>query len=168
MGEDPIREGLVASLSRPGDNITGFSDFRNQLAAKRLQLLHETIPKANVIGLLINPTNPNATPDSKDMEEAVAAIGQKLRVFNAKTDQELEPAFAEIARSRIEALVVNVDILFRGRTREIAALAARYAIPAIYEWREFAIAGGLMSYGTGDGEGARLMAGYIADASSCR
>lgn len=161
MGEDPVREGIIASLNRPGGNATGFSDFRNQLAGKRLQLLRQAIPKAAQIGMLVNPVNPNAQPDANDTKEAAAVLGQESHVFNASTDDELERAFAAMAQKRIDAVVVNVDLLFRGRTKEIASLAARFAIPAIYEWREFAVAGGLMSYGTDDNEGNRLLAGYV-------
>jgi putative ABC transport system substrate-binding protein len=162
MGEDPIKEGVVASLSRPGGNVTGFSDFRNQLIAKRVQLLRETIPKATVVGLLVNPTNPNVGPDTKDTQDAAVAIGRELRIFNASNEAELETAFQAMAQSQIKSLVVGVDIFFRDYPQKLAALAARYEIPAIFEWRQFAVAGGLMSYGTDENEGPRLVADYTA------
>jgi putative ABC transport system substrate-binding protein len=162
MGEDPIKEGVVASLSRPGGNATGFSDFRNLLIGKRVHLLRETMPKATVIGLLVNPTNPNAGPDTKDTQDAVSAVGRELRVFNASNDRELETAFETIAQSQINALVVNVDIYFRNRPGAVAALAARHGIPTMYEWREFTAAGGLMSYGTDENEVLRGVADYTA------
>jgi putative ABC transport system substrate-binding protein len=147
MGEDPIREGLVASLNRPGGNVTGFSYFANQLFGKRLGLLRDVAPKATALAILVNPANPNADPDAKDAQAAASALGRELRVMRARTESDIEIAFAAIAQQRIGALVVGVDAFFREQREQLAALAARHAIPAIYEQRLYPAAGGLMSYG---------------------
>jgi len=158
MGEDPVKEGVVASLNRPGGNVTGFSDFGNQLAGKRLGLLHDTLPKAETFAFLVNPSNPNAEPDTKVMQAAASARGLHLEVLAADTERDLETAFARMAQLRVGAVLVNVDIFFVGRREQIAALAARHALPAIYERREFPAAGGLMSYGP-DRAGSSRQAG---------
>ena len=161
IGEDPVNEGLVPSFNRPGGNVTGFSNFGNQLFAKKLGLLHDTVTKAAVFGLLVNPTNPNAEPDTHDAQAAAGALGLELRVFTASTEGELEPAFAAMARLRVGGLLVNVDGLFISRRGRIAALAANYAVPAIYERRQFPAAGGLMSYGASEAEGYRQCGVYV-------
>jgi putative tryptophan/tyrosine transport system substrate-binding protein len=161
IGEDPVKEGLVPSFNRPGGNVTGFSNFGNQLFAKKLGLLHDTVTKAAVFGLLVNPTNPNAEPDTHDAQAAAGALGLELRVFTASTEGELEPAFAAMAQLRVGGLLVNVDGLFISRRGRIAALAAKYAIPAIYERRQFPVAGGFMSYGASEAEGYRQCGVYV-------
>ena len=149
MGEDPVTEGLVASLNRPGANITGFSHFANQLFGKRLGLMSEVAPTAAAFGFLVNPSNPNADPDQKEGLAAAQALGRRFEVFTATTERDLETAFAAMVQKQIGALIVGVDgALFLGQREKIAALAARYAIAAIYEQREFPAAGGLMSYGS--------------------
>jgi putative ABC transport system substrate-binding protein len=161
MGEDPVKEGLVASVNRPGGNVTGFSSFLNRLGAKKLQLLGDAIPKAQVLALLVNPMNPNAEPDAKDVQMAAAALARELRVFGASTENEFEPAFTAMAQSQVGALLVNTDPFFHGRREQIIAEAARYAIPTLYDLREFPVAGGLMSYGASDVEDFRQGGTYI-------
>jgi putative ABC transport system substrate-binding protein len=146
IGEDPIEAGLVASLNRPGGNATGVSDFVNQLVAKRLDLLQQAVLGTALIGLLVNPSNPNAEPDAKAAGAAVKALGQKLLVVKATSDRELAAAFETLAQERADALTVNIDpFLFQARD-QIIWLAARYGLPAIYPVRAFVDAGGLMSY----------------------
>jgi putative ABC transport system substrate-binding protein len=146
VGEDPIKEGLVESLNRPGGNVTGFTNFQNQLFGKQLGLLSEIVPKATVFGLLVNPNNPNAEPDTKDAQVAADTLGRELRVLTARTEGELETAFATMVQQRIGGLLVGVDG-FGVRAEQLVALAARHAVPAIYHRREYPEAGGLMSYG---------------------
>jgi putative ABC transport system substrate-binding protein len=135
IGEDPVAEGLVASLNRPGGNVTGVSDFANLLAGKRLGLLRDSFPKASAFAFLINRANPNAEPDSKDMQIAAAALGSQLHVLTAGTERELETAFAAMVRLRVGALIVNTDPFFVDRREQLVALASRHAIPAIYDQR---------------------------------
>ena len=162
MGEDPVKEGLVASLNRPGGNITGYSNFNNQLVSKRLELLRAIAPKAEVLGLLVNPTNPNADPDTKDVQAAADALGLRLQVLKASTERELETAFASIVQQPLGGLLVGVDPWFRQRPERITVPAARYSVPAIYERRSFPAAGGLMSYSSSVSEGARQAGIFIA------
>jgi putative ABC transport system substrate-binding protein len=162
MGEDPVKEGIVASLNRPGGNVTGFSNFSNQLVPKRLELLREMLPKATVLGLLVNPTNPNADPDTNDVQSAASALGLRLQVLTASTERGLETAFAAIVQQHVDALLVGVDVWFRDRREQIVGLAARYRVPAIFEQRDFASAGGLMSYGTSGTDGPYQMGIYVA------
>jgi putative tryptophan/tyrosine transport system substrate-binding protein len=161
MGEDPVKEAVVASLNRPGGNVTGFTDFGNQLAGKRLELLREIVPKTAVFALLVNPTNPNAEPDSKDAQAAADTLGLELRVLPAVTERDIETAFDAMVQLRVGALFVNVDPFFSDRRAQIVALAARHAIPAIFERRNFPAAGGLMSYGTDSLEGNRQAGIYV-------
>jgi putative tryptophan/tyrosine transport system substrate-binding protein len=161
MGEDPVNEGIVANLNRPGGNVTGFSDFANLLAGNRLGLLHDAVPKAAVLGLLVNPTNPNAGPDSKDAQAVADALGHELRVLAAGTEHDLEAAFAAMVQQRVGALMVGIDPFFRSRPGQLAALAAHYMVPAIYDRRDFATAGGLMSYGADNVETARQTGIYV-------
>jgi putative tryptophan/tyrosine transport system substrate-binding protein len=161
MGEDPVKEGIVASFNRPGGNVTGVSNFANQLAAKRVGLLHDTMPKGAVFGLLVNPTNPNAEPDTKDAQAAADALGRELRVLTSSTERDLETAFAAMVQQQIGALLVGIDPFFRNRPEQLVALAAHHAIPAIYERGDFATAGGLMSYGTDPSEADRQTGIYV-------
>src|SRR5262249_403982 len=137
MGEDPVKEGLVASLNRPGGNVTGVCDFGNQLAGKRLRLLRDTIPKTGGFGLLVRPSHPNVESDRKDREAAASALGVELRVLTADSERDFEPAFAAMVQFRVGALCVNLDPFFEERRERVIALAARHAIPAIYARREF-------------------------------
>jgi putative tryptophan/tyrosine transport system substrate-binding protein len=163
MGEDPVKEGVVTSLNRPGGNVTGIVNFGNQLVAKRVQLLRELVPSASDFGFLVNPDNPNAEPDANDALAAAASLNITLRLFKASNDAELANTFEAAAAQRLGALLVGVDnILFRPRRQLIVAVASRYAVPTIYEERDFVEAGGLMSYGSDFADTARQAAAYIA------
>ena len=144
---DPIKAGLVASINRPGGNATGIIQFAALLEAKRLQLLHELVPNAAAIGVLLNPTNPSAETQTTDVQTAARSIGRQVHVVTVSSEGEFDAAFASLARQRAGGLLVGADPFFNSRREQLVALAARYALPAIYEWREFAAAGGLMSYG---------------------
>jgi putative ABC transport system substrate-binding protein len=148
IGSDAVEMGIVASLNRPGGNITGATLMAGAVGAKRLELLRELVPDAAVIGLLINPDHPRAASDAAEVEDAGRALAQKVRLATARSDAELEPAFAGLREAQAGALIVNRDGFFNSRREQITALAARHAMPAIYESREHVAAGGLMSYGT--------------------
>jgi putative ABC transport system substrate-binding protein len=161
MGEDPVKEGLVASFNRPGENITGLSSFQNLLFPKRLQLLHEIVPRPAALAFLANPNNPNAEPDLQDTRTAAAMFGRELLSLTASSADGLEDVFAAMVQRRVGGLIVGVDGLFFDRRDQIFALAARHTIPAIYESREYPVAGGLMSYGTNDRENFRQCGIYV-------
>ncbi len=144
---DPVGEGLVASLARPGGNLTGVSILTVELMAKRLELLSELVPRVGVIALLANPSNPNTEPMMRDVQEAARAKRIQLPVLKAGSESEIDAAFASLVQLQAGGLVVGTDPFFNSRREQLVALAARYAVPAIYEWREFAAAGGLISYG---------------------
>ena len=146
-GSDPVKVGLVASLNRPGGNITGVHMLILGLGAKQLGLLHELMPAANPVGILVNPNFADAQTQLRDVEEAAQSLGLKLVVQKAGTEFEFETAFADLARQKAGAILVIADPFFTSQRVEIAALAARYAMPAVFELREYAAAGGLMSYG---------------------
>jgi putative tryptophan/tyrosine transport system substrate-binding protein len=145
---DPVVIGLVASLSRPGGNLTGFSIITVELHPKLLELITELVPRAGVIALLMNPNNPNAERVMRDVQEAARAKGVQLTIVKAGTESEIEAAFASLVQQQAGALVVGADAFFNSWREQLVALASRRAIPAIYEWREFPVAGGLISYGT--------------------
>jgi putative ABC transport system substrate-binding protein len=161
-GADPVQRGFVASLNRPGGNLTGVSSLNAELGPKRLELLHGLVPKASTIGLLVNPTNPNAEAPSrsKDMNAAAHPLGLQLHVLHASTERDFESAFESMARLRIGGLVISSDAFFTSRKEQLAALAVRHGIPTIYQNREFATAGGLVSYGGSDADAYRLMGVY--------
>src|ERR1700686_3755923 len=147
-GSDPVQTGLVASLARPGGNVTGFSMIATELMAKRFQLLSELVPQIRTVALLINPKYHSATEGTIPLvQQAASAKGVRLHILNAADDDEFEPAFASLARLKADALIVGTDPFFTSRRERIVALASRYSVPAIYEWQEFAAAGGLFSYG---------------------
>jgi putative tryptophan/tyrosine transport system substrate-binding protein len=148
LGSDPVKLGLVASLNRPGGNITGINFFSNTLEPKRLGLLHELVPGAALIGVMFNPTRSDAETQSKDIEAAARAIGTRILVLNAGSERDFDMVSATLGEQRVGALLVSADPFFTARRQQIVALAAHHGIPALYELREFAIAGGLMSYGT--------------------
>jgi ABC-type uncharacterized transport system substrate-binding protein len=154
-GSDPVKTGLVASLNRPGGNVTGVNLFIAQMEGKRLGLLRELVPTAALIGILLNPTNPNTERQLNDVQEAARAIGQQIHIVHASSEREFAPAFATLAQLRAEALLIGADPFFNSRRDDIVGLAARHAIPAIYEQREHVEAGGLMSYGTSLSDGYR-------------
>jgi putative ABC transport system substrate-binding protein len=159
-GADPIKLGLVASLNRPGSNITGVSFLVNTLVAKQFEVLHEAVPKTALIGYLVNPTYVNAEADTRNVLAAAEVVGQKLLVVQAHTDSELEAAFVTLIHQRAGALVVGADPFFFDRRAKLVELAARQKVPAIYFLREFASAGGLMSYGTSITEAYRIVGLY--------
>jgi ABC-type uncharacterized transport system substrate-binding protein len=148
VGADPVKTGLVPSFNRPGGNVTGVSFFSNELAAKRLGLLHELLPQATAIAVLINSNFPDAADQSRNVQEAARTLGLQIRVLNASTDTDIDSGFATFAQQRADALVVAADPFFTARRNRIISLAARHAIPAIYDLREWAATGGLISYGT--------------------
>jgi putative ABC transport system substrate-binding protein len=160
IGGDPIKLGLVASLNRPGSNITGVSFLTNTLVAKQFEVLHERVPKTALIGFLVNPTNQNAEPDTKIVLAAAELVGQKMAIVEAHTDSELEAAFATLVQQRTGALVVEADPFFVNRSNKLVELTARQKVPAIYFLREFVVAGGLMSYGTSITEAFHLAGLY--------
>jgi putative tryptophan/tyrosine transport system substrate-binding protein len=145
---DPVGAGLVTSLARPGGNLTGFSLLNVELTPKRLELLSELVPQARVIALLVNPNNPQAEGVMRDVQEAARAKGVQLDILKVGTESEIDAAFATLAQRHAGALVVQADPFFGSRREQLVALAARYAVPAIYEFREFVATGGLISYGT--------------------
>ena len=146
--DDPVGLGLVASLSRPGGNVTGMSLFNSDLGAKRLALLHELVPSAGVVAYLTNPANPSAKLEVKAVQEAAKTFGVDLLVVDASTDQEIEAAFARLTERHIGAVIVAGEPFFDSRRAAIVELAAKNAIPASYSWRENVALGGLLSYGT--------------------
>jgi ABC-type uncharacterized transport system substrate-binding protein len=146
-GRDPVKAELVASLSRPGGNATGVINISTELTAKRLELLRELVPKATVIAVLFNPASPDADGQVKEIEQAARVNGQQFLVLNAKSESEFDAVFAAIAEQRAGALFVSGDPLFTSRRARLVALAAQHAIPASYSFRDFPLAGGLMSYG---------------------
>jgi putative tryptophan/tyrosine transport system substrate-binding protein len=143
---DPVHLGLVASLSRPSGNVTGVTQLNVEVAPKRVELLHELVPAATVIALLVNPTNPNAGTVASDLQAAARARGLRSDVLHASTEREIESAFATLSRLHADGLVIGPDVFFNTRTEQLAALAVRHAVPAIYHNREFVASGGLMSY----------------------
>jgi putative tryptophan/tyrosine transport system substrate-binding protein len=147
-GSDPVKLGLVASLSRPGGNVTGVSFFANDLEAKRLGLLHELVPRATVIAVLANPNFPDTADQLRELQDAAGTLGKQLQVLNANTGSEIDAALAALAQRRPDALIVMANTFMTARRYQIVALAARYAVPAIYPAREHVVAGGLMSYST--------------------
>ena len=148
VGEDPIKLGLVASFNRPGGNITGVNTQSLALEPKRLGLLRELVPQAAIIAVLLNPTNPDADLQRRDVQAAATAIGQQLRIVNASSEGDFETAFASLVQQRADALLVGNDAFFNSRREQIVALATRHAVPTIYSFRSFAESGGLMSYST--------------------
>jgi putative tryptophan/tyrosine transport system substrate-binding protein len=149
VGDDPVRLGLVASLARPGGNATGFNSFGTEVVAKRLGLLHDLVPKAVRIAVLVNPANaPVAEATLRDIPEAARALGLQIRVLNASTSREIEAAFDALGRDPADALLVAGDNFFISRRVQFVVLAVRHAIPAMYATREYPEVGGLMSYGT--------------------
>ena len=148
IGGDPVHSGLVTSLNRPGGNVTGVSFFTSALEPKRLELLREVNPNAGLIAMLVNPKSPDSETQVKDVQAAAHAIRQQIVVLNASSERDIETAFAALVQNRAAALLVGSDPFLTDRRDQLVALAARHAIPAIYQWREFAAAGGLMSYGT--------------------
>lgn len=147
VGGDPIALGLVASLNKPGGNLTGVSLLNFELAAKRLELLHELVPAATTVALLVNPNAPSAVTLSRDVQAAAGKLGLQLHVLHASAEGDFDVVFERLLKLRAGALVIGTDPFFNGRSEQIAALAIRHGVPTIYQYRAFAAAGGLMSYG---------------------
>jgi putative ABC transport system substrate-binding protein len=160
---DPVAEGLVASLSRPGGNVTGVTNLGAELMQKEMEKLHELVPKASVVAALVNPTNRALTePATKDAQAAARALGLQIHIVQASTEREIEEAFASFARLGVGALALSPEAFFFSRRVQIAALATRYAMPTIYYNRDFVTAGGLMSYGPSVTDGYRQVGVYAA------
>jgi len=162
MGGDPVALGYVASLSQPGGNLTGVSTLNVELGPKRLELMHELVPTTTVLGLLINPTNfVQSETLSRDVQAAARSVGLEIHVLRASTERDIDAVFASLSQLRVGALVIGADPFFNGRSEQLAALALRYAVPAIYQYRLFAAAGGLMSYGGNIAESYRQVGVYV-------
>jgi putative ABC transport system substrate-binding protein len=159
-GDDPVKLGIVASFNRPGGNATGIYVFLQAMEAKRLGLLHELVPTAVTVAALLNPNNAGFQLQMKDIEDAARALGLQAHILNATNEQDIHAAFTALGKLRPGALLVGADPFFNVRREQLTTLAAHYAIPAIYEAREYAVAGGLMSYGTSLIEGYRQVGIY--------
>ncbi len=160
VGGDPVELGLVASLNRPGGNLTGVTTLTLEVTAKRLELLHELVPAATPIALLSNPARNSADAQVEEAQRAATVLGRRLQILNASSQSEIEAAFEALVQHRANALLVSPDPLFTDRREQIIAMAARSAIPAMYAWREYAAAGGLISYGTSRLDAYRLVGTY--------
>jgi putative ABC transport system substrate-binding protein len=160
IGADPVETGLVASLSRPGGNLTGVVTLSVELVPKRLQLAHELVPAATRVALLVNPSDA-AQADAKKVQEAARALGLQLDILNASSEPELDVAFATALQLRAGVVVINADAFFNSRSKRLAELALRHAMPAVYQYREFAAAGGLASYGSRLADAYRQVGIYI-------
>src|SRR5262245_61318917 len=158
---DPVRSGLVSSLNRPGGNLTGVNFLLNVIAAKQFEVLQEAVPKPGTVGFLVNPSGPEAESAVSEVRAAAQALSHELLVANASSEREIDAAFAMLAQRRIGALLVGNDVFFYSQREQTVALAARHAIPAIYQVREYTQAGGLMSYGTNVDDAQRLAGVYV-------
>lgn len=159
-GDDPVQGGLVASLSRPGGNLTGISILAVQLVPKRLELLSQLVPQAHTFALLVNPSNGYSDPMIEDVGAAAATKGMQLKIVKASTESEIDSAFARCANMHVDGLVIGDDPFFVSRQKQIVALASQYAIPTAYQFREFAASGGLLSYGPSLTTAARQAGAY--------
>ena len=161
MASDPVQLGLVASLNRPGGNVTGVTNANVGITPKRLQLLHELVPTASVVALLVNPANPAiAETSTNELQAAARTLGLELHVLNASTERDLDEAFAKLIQLRAGGLVIGPDPFFTSRSEQLAALALRHAVPTIYQYRDFAAAGGLLSYAGDLADAYRLTGNY--------
>jgi putative ABC transport system substrate-binding protein len=160
IGGDPVKFGLVASFNLPGANVTGVRDIINDLASKNLELLHKLVPPATVVAMLVNPANQNAEPDTKIAQEAADALGLRLLVLKVTDQNGVDAAFETIAQQRAHALLVSSDSFFLTASDQIVALAARHRVPAMYDRRDFAASGGLMSYGPDVSDSIRRVGVY--------
>jgi putative tryptophan/tyrosine transport system substrate-binding protein len=161
MGEDPVALGLVATFNRPGGNVTGVAFLSSTVVAKRLEQLHELVPRATVIAALVNPKNPNAEISTKDAQGAARRLGLQIHILSASSADELDTAFARLGQLKAGALLIAPDGVFIVNANQIAVLAARYGIPASHEFRTFPEAGGLLSYGASARDGSRLAGVYV-------
>jgi putative ABC transport system substrate-binding protein len=160
-GADPVEAGLVTSLNRPGGNLSGVTTLNLEIGPKRLELLRELVPTATVIALLVNPTNFIAETQSRDLQAAARTLGLQLHVLHASTERDFDTVFATLVQLRASALIIGTDVLFINRSRQLAALTVRHAVPTITQYREFAAAGGLMSYGGSLMDLYRTVGAYI-------
>lgn len=161
LGADPVKLGVVAALGRPGANITGVTFISGQLNAKRIEQLHEVVPHARLIALLVNPDNPNSEPVTSQAQEAARSLGKQTHILRAHSEQEIDAAFAALVQLRAGALFVASDAYFYGRREQFGALIRRYAMPTSFELREYVAAGGLMSYGASLSEVYRQAGVYV-------
>jgi len=160
-GGDPVEIGLVTSLNRPSGNVTGVTDMNVEVGSKRLELLRELVPATTVVALLVNPANPTrAETVSRDLQAATGVVGVKLHVLQASTDGDLEGVFARASQLKAGGIVIGADAFFASRSKQLGALAARYAVPTIFAYREFAAAGGLASYGSNNADLFRVVGSY--------
>jgi putative ABC transport system substrate-binding protein len=157
---DPVKAGLVASLNRPGGNVTGVVTLNMDTGQKRLELIHELLPAATTIGLLLNPTNAVAEIQSKDLQAAARTLGLQLRIANASTERDFDAAFATLSQGQVGGLVIGTDGFLVSQSEQLAALTVRYALPTIFQYRAFVTAGGLMSYGGSVTDSYRLSGVY--------
>jgi putative ABC transport system substrate-binding protein len=163
MGDaDPVEIGIVGSLNRPGGNTTGMSLLGGALGPKRLAILHEIVPQAKTVAVLVNPTNRNSEPHAREITDAIEAAGQGAVVLHALSADEFADAFATLMQQKADALIVTADIVFTRAAKQLTALAARHRIPTIYQWREFVRDGGLISYGASLGDAVRHVGVYTA------
>jgi putative ABC transport system substrate-binding protein len=160
IGNDPVQMGLIASLNRPGGNITGVTSLGGEIGPKRLELLHEVAPAATSIALLVNPNNPAAEAQSTELQPAARTLGVQLHVLRAGAERDFDAAFASLLQLRAGGLVIGADAVFNTRSEQLAALTLHHAVPAIFQFREFAAAGGLMSYGDSSTEPYRQVGLY--------
>jgi ABC-type uncharacterized transport system substrate-binding protein len=159
--QDPVVSGLVASLNRPGGNLTGVTSLLDEIGPKRLEMMRELIPKADAFAVLINPTRPNAETQSRDLQAAARNLGLRLHVIHASTERDIDGAFATLVQSRMAGLLIAPDPFFNTRIEQIAVLMVRHLVPTVYQSREFVAAGGLMSYGAGIADTYRQASIYL-------
>jgi putative ABC transport system substrate-binding protein len=161
IGLDPVELGLVASLNRPGGNLTGVTTLNVELGPKRLELLHELVPTATIIAVLVNPANPiNSETTLRDLQTAAGTLGLQLHVLHASTERDFDTVFASLVQMRAGALVIGNDALFLSRSEKLAVLTVRHSVPTIHQYRNFAVAGGLMSYGSATADLSRQVGVY--------
>jgi putative ABC transport system substrate-binding protein len=160
-GADPVQSGLIASLSRPGGNVTGVTSLGVELGPKRFELIHELVPAVAVIALLVNPANRTSEIHVRDAQAAARARGRELQILQASTEREIDKAFASLVQLRSGGLVIAPESFFNSRSEQLAALTVRHAVPAIYSYREFVAAGGLMSYGGSITESYRQVGNFV-------
>jgi putative tryptophan/tyrosine transport system substrate-binding protein len=161
IGGDPVKLGLVASLGRPGGNITGVTHNATELVGKGIEALNELVPKAALIAAIFNPGNPNTEPQKRNLNTAARMLGRQVHFLSAGTEAEIDTAFATLAQMRAGALIVGPDSFFISRTEQFVALAARYGVPTVYPWPQYVTAGGLMSYGSSLTDANRLVGNYV-------
>ena len=159
-GDDPIRLGLVASLNRPEGNVTGIFFYSGVLEFKQLELLREVVPKATVIGVLVNPTSPASVAQARDAQAATRALGQQIHIVNASSEHDIDLAFVTLVQHQVSGILIAGNALFTGQHNRLVTLAAHHALPAIYYLREFVSAGGLMSYGPSIADAYRQVGNY--------